>query len=253
MSTIKKDRSIISINPDSPQLRMYQFYVDMGGRQLPRENLCHYFWAVTFWPIFYLFTRKRIVKDLTILNIIALAIVVGFALWAIMMEPLLVGVVVAVVLFFYKFGRQIVSFIERVVDWYQSNDNYKLMGTKILITLGIIFAISTQLFGFDNSWTVFRVILLAVASCVVIFGTVAGIVITMIFMIEQFQKLQKSRAKKMAESTTSPMTEMAPVPQKQGNSILKVIWMYLKTLKENYLCPFIELPEGAIRPRNYSG
>lgn len=250
MGTIKKARNTISIAPDSPQLKLYRFYIEMGGRQLPRENLCHYFWAITFWPFFYFITRKKVVKDMTILHILWLVFIISMFIVGIVLQPLVVVAMVGIGLFFYNFGGPIVGLIERIVEWYQSNYNYKLMATKITITVGIVFAICSRLFGFDTSWTALKMILASLAILAVLFGTVIGFVLTIVYMVEKVQRLKKSRAAKMkAARASSPDIEMANAVQKQGDSVFRIIWMYLKTLKENYLCPFIEIPEDAIRPR----
>jgi Na+/H+-dicarboxylate symporter len=171
-------------------------------------------------------------------------------LTGIVLQPLFVVALVGIGLFFYMLGGPIVGLLERIEEWYQSNYNYKLMATKITITVGIVFAICSKLFGFDTSWTVLKMLTVTIAIITVLFVTGVGIVLTIVYIVEKVQSFKKSRAAKMKTArATSPDSEIAPAIKKQSDSVFRIIWMYLKTLKENYLCPFIEIPEGAIRPR----
>lgn len=246
---VKRSRGTISIAPDSLQLRLYQFYIDMGGSYVPLENLCRYGRALVFWAPFYFLTRKKVVSDLTILNIGVLLLIAGLFLAAILANPLIIISAIFIFVVMALIITPISENFKRVIDWYISGHNKKLASIKIVGTLCVLFGGSTYFFGFNNSWALLKQLIIVLGVCVSIFVAAVGILVSLIFLSEKIKERNSIRKQKLAsmayDTTTSPSI-------KENDSILRVLWAYLKTLKENYLCPFIEFPEGAIKPRGYN-
>lgn len=257
-NVFKKERGRYTIHADSPLLPIYRFYLDMGGEYHRQLDRCHFLKAVLFMAPWYFLTRKKVVRDLTIPDI---AIPIVFGLYIISMVVILfivspqnTLVLGAALVLIYRLRNPISTILEKMSNWYLSNKNYTFLTLKLLATFGVLFTASSYFYGLNLTWAVFLLIIKVIGFCVACLAALFGGAFLYVEASDRYKtRKRKARQLKQEASWASGDGSGLPAePEVESDTILRLIWDHLKTIKNLYFCPLIDIPEGAIVPRDVS-
>lgn len=254
MSTnvFKKERSRYTIDPNSRMLRIYQFYVNMGGQYQRQLDRCNLLKAIIFKAPWYFFTRKKIVSDLTLAHLAVVTYLVGELGFLTIKNPKYMLIFVSILVLLYLLRNLIIAILEKIMHWYTSNKSYTIRSLKILATIGAMFGAGAYIYGVSKAWAFFKYLLITTGLSVCVVAVLIGVFILCIEANDRYEARKLRIRLLRREARMNNAVSGLDSAEVQHDSLLTMMWDQLKTIKNLYFCPLVDIPEGAIVPRDVS-
>lgn len=143
-------------------------------------------------------------------------------------------------------------FYKSFMSWFFTSHKFFVINPWS-VTLTLVLATTTAIFGFESVWEVARLLLVGVA--IIAGGIIAAVIIVVIvFLVGSFLKEKfldwryQRRQERLAREGTSvvynsnvfPDSELTPPDKPRGTSSYRVIWQFLVATKHRF-CPYIEI------------